>query len=338
MRKYVLLLGMFVSTQSLFAQKSNALVSFYNQDSTLTGFKDAGGKVVYTPQFTETGGRTLENIMAVVKEDKAGKWHPYYMLRNGKKVGRDSMYMFDNGFDCENEGFIRFTTKDKTGLFNRKGEIVIPAEYSSLSRVINGMLVSLKGAQKKIDGEHFFWTGGKDALIDTANHVLIEDFAPTKQLDLYSIRIENNRGTDTLREYFKGTNGKWYSFVVYEKEFTAWLHKELLPALTKENLLKHSMPEVTYSDSVALWITASKEQFIAKHEKILSVLSQPYQVLHEDLNPFLFDPAKYPTYFNNCFAAKSWKYPLMLLLIDGNQINFLRTEHGYKLILVGLND
>lgn len=337
MRKLLFALGMFVSTQSLFAQKTGALESFYNQDSSLVGFKDAEGRVLYTPQFT-AGPQRMEHIMAVVKEDKAGKWHPYYILRSGKIIGRDSMYVFDNGFDCENEGFIRFTTKDKTGLFNRKGEIVIPAEYSSLTRVMNGMVVSLKGAKKVVDGEHFFWDGGTDALLDTANHVLIDHFNPSQQLDLYSIKIEDNKGIDTLREYFKGTNGKWYSFVVFEKAFNAWFQQEILSNLTNENLLQHSMPEITYSDPEVLWITEPKATFIEKHPKILQVLSQPYQLLPEDLNPFLFDPAKYPEYFNNCFGAKSWKYPEMLVLIDGNQINFLKTPDGYKLILVGLND
>jgi hypothetical protein len=321
----------------MFAQKAIPLESFYNQDSSLVGFKDVNDKVVYTPQFTQAP-QQLEHIMAVVKEDKAGKWHYHYMLRSGKILGRDSMYVFDNGFDCENEGFIRFTTKDKTGLFNRHGAVAIPAEYSSLTRVMNGMVVSLKGAKKVVDGEHYFWDGGTDALLDTANHVLIDHFTPSQQIDLYSVKIENNKGTDTLREYFKGTNGKWYSFIVFEKEFNAWFQKEILPGLTKENLVKHSMPEITYSDPEATWITQPKEKFIGKNPKILQVLSQPYQLLIEDLNPFLFDPAKYPEYFNNCFTAKSWQYPVMLVLIDGNQINFLKTTDGYKLVLVGLND
>lgn len=337
MRKLLFAVGMFVSIQSLFAQNTAPLESYYNQDSSLVGFKAANGRVVYTPQFTQAPQK-LEHIMAVVTADKAGKWQYHYMLRSGKILGRDSMYVYDNGFDCENEGFIRFTTNDKTGLFNRKGEIVIPAVYSSLSRVINSMIISLKGAKKVVDGEHYFWSGGTDALIDTANRVLIENFVPEKQLDLYTVKIENNKGTDTLREYFKGTNGKWYSFVVFEKEFNAWFQQEILANLTQENLLKHSMPEITYSDPAAIWITDTKEKFIEKNQKILQILSQPYQLLPEDLNPFLFDPAKYPAYFNNCFAARSWKYPVMLVLIDGNQFHFLKTPDGYKLILVGLND
>ena len=47
-------------------------------------------------------------------------------------VGKDSVYIFDNTPDCENEGFIRFRDHktDKAGMFNRNGNIVIPAEYN----------------------------------------------------------------------------------------------------------------------------------------------------------------------------------------------------------------
>ncbi|MHC0443614.1 WG repeat-containing protein, partial [Flavobacterium sp. 3-210] len=82
----------------------------------------------------------------------------YYLTKQGKIVGRDSLYVFDNGPDCENEGFIRFTNHktDKMGIFNSEGKIVIPAQYSALTKVRNGLIVVLKDAEKQQDGEHFF--------------------------------------------------------------------------------------------------------------------------------------------------------------------------------------
>ncbi|MEI9958494.1 MAG: WG repeat-containing protein [Ferruginibacter sp.] len=38
------------------------------------------------------------------------------------------------------------------GLFNKNGDIVVPAEYNDITRVRNGMIIALKGAEKKNNG------------------------------------------------------------------------------------------------------------------------------------------------------------------------------------------
>lgn len=143
---------------SAVAQSNDIWIAFWNKDTTKIGFKDKNGNIKIEPKFSGfTTARKFENIIAVT-EEKNGKWESYYLTKSGKIVGQDSLYVFDNGPDCENEGFIRFTDRktDKMGMFNAEGKIVIPAEYSNLTKAKNGMFIGLKDAKKEISDEHFF--------------------------------------------------------------------------------------------------------------------------------------------------------------------------------------
>lgn len=113
-----------------------------------------------------------------VMEQKNGEQEAYYLTKSGKIVGKDRIYLVDNGPDCESEGFIRFRDhqRDKAGLYDRRGETAIPAEYDDLTNVRNGLVAALKGAEKRPwDGKepsgcaHFSWQGGKEVLLDTKN-------------------------------------------------------------------------------------------------------------------------------------------------------------------------
>ncbi len=67
-----------------------------------------------------------------------------------EKVQKGNLYFFDNGPDCESEGFIRFRDRkaDKAGLLNSEGEIAIPPVYNDLTNVRNGLVIALMGAKK----------------------------------------------------------------------------------------------------------------------------------------------------------------------------------------------
>jgi hypothetical protein len=43
---------------------------------------------------------------------------------------------------------------DKVGMFNRNGEVVIPAIYNDMTEVNNGLVIALKDAEKKYWDEH----------------------------------------------------------------------------------------------------------------------------------------------------------------------------------------
>lgn len=340
MRKTLLIPALLYCSHSLVAQQFTAI---YNADSSLTGFQTDRYKVALAPQFIQVGGNKFDHIVAVVKEDKQGAWQFSYLLSSYKQIGTDSMYMFDNTPDCENEGFIRFTDRktDRTGIFNRKGKIVVPAIYNTVSRVMNGMVIALQGAKRVNDGEHFYYSGGKDLLIDTTNKILVTDMKSAEDLNMYSLKIEPQPTTDTTKMSFKGVNGKYYTFQVYKKEFSEWLHRDLLPGLTKEKLASHSFSKITY-DNGEDWVSDDKTVFIDQHWDFLQARLKDvnaFDIVSGNFNPFIFEGPLYDKYLNNCADAKEWQYPSFTILFNGSnekgELDFIRTDEGYQLISVG---
>ncbi|CUV66477.1 conserved hypothetical protein (fragment) [Sulfurovum sp. enrichment culture clone C5] len=85
------------------------------------------------------------------------------------------------------------------------------------------MMFTLQGALRRKNGEHSFFIGGLEALIDTKNNILIENFTFNEDINLYSVVIEDtNYSISPIRDYFQGKNGKTYSFINYKKEFRYW--------------------------------------------------------------------------------------------------------------------
>lgn len=351
MKKIIILYLFLCLNFTLSAQNKDTWISFWDKDTTHLGFKDKNGNIKIEPKFMGmTIAHKFENIIAVSEEENEN-WKSYYLTKTGKIVGRDSLYVFDNGPDCENEGFIRFNDPktDKMGLFNGDGKIVIPAEYSDLTRVRNGMIIALKDAVKEKDGEHFFWTGGKEFLIDINNKILIENFGFNDELNFYSLEKSKEKNPDPVRDNFLGVDGQYYSFINFDKEFKEWLKNILLTDLSKENLLKHSYDKITYwkkkdDDS---WITTPKEAFIKLNYKLIKAkllelksANCDYHIFSESLNKFIFEADEYDQYFDNCRQPKDWINPVKNIVISPQNKNesgqdhfeFIRTENGYKLI------
>lgn len=358
MKQLILLYLFLIPCSYLFAQNKDTWISFWDKDTTHMGFKDQSGNIKIEPKFMSlTIAHKFDAIIAVA-EDVNDTWKSYYITKTGRIVGRDSMYVYDNGFDCENEGFIRFKDPktDQMGLFNGEGKIVIPAEYSDLTKVRNGMIIALKGAEKVKDpgGDgHFSWAGGKEYLIDTNNKILIENFGYNDELNFYSLQKSKEPGKDEIREYFPGVDGEYYSFVNFDKEFKSWLKTSLLSDLSKDNLLKHSFATITYWTEPNGWIKESKTKFISQNYKFIKLKLQEltckncdYFVSADGLNKFIFETGEFETYFNNCNEPRDWRYPVKNIVIspknksDSGQdhFEFLRTENGYKLISVSLRD
>lgn len=337
---------------SVFGQSNDTWTAFWNKDKTLIGYKDKNGVVKIKPKFQTgfTTARKFDNIIGVAEEVNKN-WKLYYLTKSGRIVGRDSLHIFDNGCDCESEGFIRFrdTKTDKVGLFNRNGEIVIPAEYSDMTRVRNGMIIALKGAKKKYweGGEHYSWVGGKEILIDTTNNILIDSFKYAGNINFFSLLISTQPNPDTIRQNFKTINGKYFSFIDFDKEFKAWLKTSLLDNFTKDNLLNATYKEVTFWKESLGWTSEARNSFIdCNYELIKAKLLQlnsrdcDFNIFDEGLNPFIYESDEYKGFFNNCGESKDWIYPIKNIVISYNEnksmlqdhIEFLRTDKGYKLI------
>lgn len=351
--KKIIIFTFLILNSAAFSQNKDTWIAFWDRDTTHLGFKDQKGNIKIEPKFYSlTIAHKFDDIIAVAEETPEN-WKSYYLTKSGKTVGRDSLYIFDNGFDCENEGFIRFIDHktNKMGFFNKEGKIVIPAEYDNVTRVTNGMIIALKDAVKQQDGELFFWTGGKEFLIDINNKILIENFSYNDELNFYSVKKSAMPSKDPTRENFIGVDGQYYSFINFEKEFEFWLKENLLTNISKDNLLTHSFDKIIYWKEPIGWISEQKSKFIDRNYNSLKLKLQElnavktdYFVSSQGLNQFIFESNEYDVYFNNCRQAKEWLYPVKSIIINSknkkdleqDHIQFLRTENGYKLISISL--
>ena len=352
MNKKILLITLFLITNTaLFAKSNDIWISFEDEDTDLIGYKDKNGVIKVDPKFI-IGAAKFENIMAVVEETYDNKWNSYYLTKTGKTAGKDSLYYFDNAPDCENEGFIRFRDHktDKAGMLNKDGDIVIPAEYSDLTRVRNGMIIALKGAVKEYSGEHYIWAGGQEFLIDTSNNILIENFPYDDNLNFFSIKKTKMPHSDPVRKSFLAKDGSYWSFVDFEKEFKNWLINDLLVNLTSKKLINASYGTVSTWDSTEYrHAKSSRHEFINNNFEVLKTglleILDPdcdYSILRDNL----YERTGFEKYFNNCGEAKEWIYPVMTVVVSHkngndftqNQYSFLRTDKGYKLMSVAIRN
>lgn len=360
--KHLAWLFVFFLYSGLYAQNNEVWTAFWNNDTTLIGFKDEAGETVIPPKFMGlTMAHQLEHIMAVMETTPDG-FDSYYLTKNLKVVGRDSIYFWDNAPDCESEGFIRFHDKhtDRVGMLNRNGEVVIPAEYNMLSRVMNGMVVALKGARKHCDKhekhsgcQHFRWKGGQTHLIDTANNMLVKDFPMEFDLDFYSITKGATPTDETTKMSFLGVDGRHYTFVNFTCDFKAWFFSDLLRGFSVKKLINIAHDSVAYWDQERKWVVESGKAFAQQNFSFINEEwarlqngSVEYDFFIESLNSYIYTAPEFQRYFNNCLEGMDWRYPVMNLVITGkrrgdfyqNSYQFLKTEVGYRMISVSIQN
>jgi|GEM_PF-4569272 len=250
------------------------------------GFIDMRGKT----RMELERSKTHSDYMWAEKFDDIIIYDEHYITKTGKRFGKDSVLWYLDGEglipNCESEGFIVFNVSErrnrefdprfceydskKFGMFNRNGDVVIPANYEILGKVVNGMVYARKNCIKinafngkecagiYCNPEHCVWGGGTALLLDTMNNVLIENFGSTSYtdtqlladtlrniwindfgwaVDFYSVKKTNTPHPDKIRTSFPAKNGGYYSFIAYEKEFIRWLTNDLLKNLTTEKLI-----------------------------------------------------------------------------------------------------
>src|SRR5690554_6598971 len=121
----------FSFNSKLKAQENDDWILFQDDKTNLLGFKDIEGNIKIHPKFTGLiGARLFKNIIPVSEKKYMDDFNNYesinyYLLKNGHKVGIDSLYLsLDIALDCENEGKIRFrdnTKTEKVGFFDYTG-------------------------------------------------------------------------------------------------------------------------------------------------------------------------------------------------------------------------
>lgn len=205
------------------------------------GYKDATGRIRIPARFGDfVSAQKFRHIMAV---SDTGTMRNYYLLKDGRQVGRDSVYMFDFAFDCESERKIRFHSRanNRVGFLNSSGHAIIPAVYNYVSPFYNGLALGRIGARLKcwsseedtMQCEHVGWEGGRMVLINEHNQVLA-DSLPRRQLNnlnLYSLQINAPIVDTATTRTLRAVNGDRYTFTDYQKEFTYWFYQSFLPAV-----------------------------------------------------------------------------------------------------------
>lgn len=349
-----------------FSQQNDIWYSFQDEKTELKGFKDANDSVVLPAKYgIFTVANKFDKIIAAQEfKDNYTLVEEYYLLKDGTKFGRDSLYVFDFSYPCESEGFIKFQDKKKglVGFFNTKGKIGIPAEYSAVTQMRNGTFVALKNATKKYWNNnkhvygcnHWNWNGGTKYLVDSTNTILIKNFKSNEALNFYSLKITDKPVKSEIRDSFLGVNGKYYSFINNKKEFELFFNT-LLDNLSIESLQKNSYNEVVYSDKNG-WNSKPKDIFlkekgntILKRFKNLKIDTVKYSINIDDYTPnasnleYLFEKRK-----NNCGDLNTSKYPIINVLVNyynknkdflfQDHYDFIKINNKYRLLSVTVRD
>jgi WG containing repeat len=338
---------------------------FRDKKTGLIGYKDRQGNIKIPAKFGGfTGALVFRDIIAVT-EDKTGQ--SYYLLKNGKKIGSDSLYVWDNDFDNLIEDKIRFRDKKtgKVGFFNKNGKIIIPAVYNDARPFHNGLaLVVHNGKRVCLDGsmyndsapcEHWFWNG-ISALIDTHNHIVADDISidDTDDINWFALKIELKPDT-TLYTSFKDPEDKFYSFLNYKKEFKKWFYKIYLSNLNQSvsaNCYKELVVEDKFKDRVRRYY--SKTSFLKRYQTLLIKKMKTVKagkvettIFDDDLNDYIYNGKNFSMFYTTYGVPDKEKHPLFDVVSTYYEKNkqssyqehysFLRTDSGYKLIEIALN-
>ena len=362
----IILVGLFSVPKTGATGDTTPWTRFQDEKSDLFGYKDETGRIRIPAKFVMADAQFFYDIIAVIEKTGKEYFQAYYLLKSGGKKGLNSLYMSGNYLDCECEGKIRFrnSTTDLVGFFDRDGNIAIPAMYSDAEPFANNMAMVLKDAQRVcLDGkpypsdkggcEHWRWEGGRSHLIDVKNHILIQDFKHTRHLDWFSIKITSEKPDNPLRDSFKGTNGKYYSFINFKKEFIHWLESDFFLS-TDDGTLKHCL-----FDIIAFEKRGTPQNSLCKNKFLKDTANQvldlttrlkakdiSYEV-HDNPVGIMLIPQNnetfYKTYFDSCQRPETRLYPAFDLvvshcdknlkkdLLQQDVFTFVKTEQGYRL-------
>ncbi len=246
MKFFVLIFFVFVSV-FCFGQKDTNWYAFYNQDSTKIGFKDSEGnikiKAKLEPHLTE---QIFRNVIIVSEQVSDKKLKNYYLNKEGKEFGIDSIYIFDFEYAKEYEGKIKFRDykTDKVGFFDINGKIVIPAIYNDAGDFSNELAIIYKDGKRwcydnntesRTNCEHYGWKDSKTVIINSKNKELFEiaeqkDYSYT--IDYSQFKI-NEKVDPEIYTSYQATDGNTYSFYSPEKDFNKWFETIFLPDFKK---------------------------------------------------------------------------------------------------------
>ncbi len=303
----------------------------------MCGYKDLKGNIKIPAVFHQSiPADSFYNIIAVIEKTDSS-FNPYYLLKNGRRVGKDSVFMFDFTYACESEGKILYQDKkkDRVGFFDKNGVVIIPAIYNAASPFRNGLAIALRNAKRQcwnesedtLNCEHVGWNGGEIVLINEKNEILADNITTDNlgNINWYSLKMNNSLVDSSIYVSIKGVHGNIYSFINYEKEFEKWFHAAFFTALKsadKNNLQKLLLPEITYWENKSGWISLNsanflksfptvltKEKFKENNWKKISIGSEG------NLNNFIFTERLYKKFYTACGVHWKEKFPVFNVVV-----------------------
>ena len=329
-------LGLFIFillfNHATFGQTQDVWIRFYDTTTERSGYKDLKGNIKIPAKFEGTRADSFYNIIAV-NEKVGNSYQSYYLLKDGRKVGQDSVFMFDFTFDCESEGKIIFRDgrKDRVGFFDKNGVAIIPAIYNYVSSFRNGLAIAHRNAKRSCwekggdttNCEHLDWEGGESILINEKNEILADSLnINLNNINWYSKKINDPSIDTSIYVSIKGKNNITYSFVDYEKEFKKWFKTVFLPSLNQENTLKNLLfDEITYWSGGKGWIGIEKEEFLKMFPKgFLPARFETNKMkeisMSQDMfNGLIYDKELYWKYLNSCGEHNNDRFPLFSIWI-----------------------
>jgi|SRR6476661_456379 len=370
MKSLVFIVLLLACQQKALAQIGSEWVSFQDRKTELWGYRDAQGKVRVAPRFL-SAPHVFENIASIEESgdgpDKNSEYiRSCYLLKNGRHIGADSVFMEDNTPGCESEGFIRFHdhATDKMGFFDGQGRVAIPAAYNYVDSFHNGVALALRGARKMCwEGkeydprhpcEHSVWKGGQTVLINKQNQVLLEnlDENQVRSLNWHTLQVNATGLNTAFYAAFRGTDGRQYAFIDSKKEFREWFYSHFLPSCSAATLGGFCFDGLAWWGKKG-WKYQPKADFLAGKarlvaQKMAEIRAGKYQaqLFDDNLSPFLFfGRSMFARYVDGCGRHKSSQYPVFSVTVthpagprDSYQehFDFLRTDDGYQLISVSL--
>lgn len=378
MKKHLFIIFIFLNVSKSFSQNENQnWILYRDKNDDLIGYKDLNGKIQIEPKFTFlTSSIIFKNIIPVfekvnIKNKEDYKTTEYYLLKNGKKVGVDSLYFFDFTLDCENEDKIRFRDPktDKVGFFDKNGKVIIPAIYNDASKFHNGLAIVIKDAKricwegeeysKENPCEHWSWKGNTQ-IINNKNELILDnvDLQKFQDMDWYSLKI-NPKEIHSDDITFKAQDENLYSFTNTEKEFEKWFYNDFINKTDETNFMSNCFDKITVGKNGDIksdefenpeykayaWAFDKKENVYKNNKelilKILEIISLKKLNINisNGLSPVLFEYEKNKSFYDNCGTYLNEKYPYFVVYITKKDsfstqyyLGFIRTKEGYKLI------
>lgn len=352
---------------TLLSQVSEPWIKFYDSTKGTAGYRDSKGKIRIPAEYLQTGADTFYNICSA--------WHKngeqFYLLKNGNKVAKDSVFSFDAMLYPESEGKIIFENwKTRTvGFLNEKGEVIIPAEYNYVSNFHNGFCMAYRNGSRKCWGEdedistceHWGWVNGETVVINDKNEVLIENFPMNDyNVNWYSCKINSKNVDTSMYVSFKGRNSRVYSFIDYNKEFKKWYSAEFIPALISHNNLSRflfknisfhnrkgieRMTKEEFSKQQPLLFSDSN--FEERPDKSISIYALPAHdmlIESEDFRKFKDAAGNHNSYLHPLYTVAVTYYMIENGKIDKSifaryeEYKFLKTTRGYQLIALSVSN